>query len=158
MEFNLAEELLNTYDANTWLLNRLVADVTHAESLQTPKATINCMNWIVGHVLAGRHEALELLEFTAFWGEDQLGLYRSGSATLTDQEAALEFNFLVDELQRSQELLEAALGAASEPQLQTVVETRRGEKPIWKHVDGLAWHETFHVGQVDLLRAYAHGE
>jgi hypothetical protein len=158
MELNPADGLLNTYDSNTWLLNRLVVDVSHAESLQSPHAKINCMNWIVGHILAGRHEALELLGSPSFWVEEQLSLYRSGSASLTDQQSALAFDVLVDELQGSQALIAAALEAIPEDQLQVVVETRRGEKPIWKHVDGLAWHETFHVGQVDILRAYAHGE
>ena len=158
MEMNLADELLNTFDSNTWLLNRLVADVSHAESLQSPQAMINCMNWIVGHILAGRHEALDLLGSPDFWVEEKLSMYRSGSTSLTDQHTAEAFEFLVEELQRSQALIATALEAIAEDQLQVVVETRRGEKPIWKHIDGLAWHETFHVGQVDILRAYAHGE
>ena len=156
MDLNMADGLLNTYESNTWLLNRLVADVSHAESLQSPQATINCMNWIVGHILAGRHEALDLLGSPSFWGEEQLSLYRTGSPSLSDQQHALAFDFLVGELERSQGLLADALHALPEDRLQVVVETRRGEKPIWKHVDGLAWHETFHVGQVDILRAYAH--
>ncbi|NIQ10155.1 MAG: hypothetical protein GWN61_15565, partial [candidate division Zixibacteria bacterium] len=33
--------------------------------------------------------------------------------------------------------------------------TDRGEKPVGQHLSGLAWHETFHTGQLDLLRSLA---
>ena len=148
--------LLGTYVSNTWLLNRLVADITQLESLITPHPRINGMNWILGHILAGRHEALELLGHPRFWEEDQLVVYRTGSLALDGEGTGIDFKILVDELERSQEKLALALDAISSERLESVVETRRGKKPVWEHIDGLAWHETFHVGQVDILRAYAH--
>jgi hypothetical protein len=147
MELNPADGLLNTCDVDRLLLNRLVVDVSHAESLRSPQAKIKCTNWIVRHILTGQHEALELLGSTSFWVEEQLSHYRSGSASRTDQKGASAFDFLVDELQRSLALIATALEAIPEDQLQVVGETRRGEKTIWKHVDGLAWHETFHAGR-----------
>lgn len=151
-----SDGLLGTYKANTWLLNKLVEGITQVESLQTPHPRINCANWLLGHILAGRHEALELLGAGIFWAEDWLVIYRSGSPALEGDGTGLEFSRLVDELQRSQDQLALTLEAVTEEQLEASVETRRGEKPVWEHVDGLAWHETFHVGQIDILRAYIH--
>ena len=39
--------------------------------------------------------------------------------------------------------------------LAEVVETRFGERPVGQHVAGLHWHETYHTGQLELLRQLA---
>jgi hypothetical protein len=153
-----AEGLAGTYHANTWLINRLVDGVTHAESLRAPGERINCMNWILGHIIAGRHKALALLGQDGFWDGARLQAYRTGSQAISADGQGLDFEELKRELARSQADLDRALGAASDGLLETVKKTDRGEKPVWEHVDGLGWHETFHVGQVDILRAYAHEE
>ncbi|MEJ2011412.1 MAG: hypothetical protein P8X64_04210 [Anaerolineales bacterium] len=153
-----AENLVNTYRANTWLLKRYIADVSHAESLRTPNERINCMNWILGHIISGRHKALALLDEDGFWDESRMQTYQTGSPAITGDGQELKFEQLKQELERSQVALEQALGAATKELLHTVKTTDRGEKAVHEHVDGLGWHETFHVGQAEILRAYAHDE
>jgi len=151
-----AEGLAGTYQANTWLINRLVDGVTHAESLRAPGERINCMNWVLGHIISGRHKALALLGRDGFWDAASMQAYQTGSQGIGMDNHGLGFEELKRELVRSQADLDLALGAASDGLLETIKKTDRGEKPVWEHVDGLGWHETFHVGQLDILRAYAH--
>jgi hypothetical protein len=153
-----AEILANTYRANTWLLNRLIDGVSHPESLRTPNERINCMNWILGHIISGRHKALALLGEAGFWDEARMQTYQTGSPAIAVDGQGLNFEQLKRELERSQAALERALDAVTDTRLDTVITTDRGEKAVHEHVDGLGWHETFHVGQVDILRAFAHEE
>jgi hypothetical protein len=39
--------------------------------------------------------------------------------------------------------------------LAAIVDTRFGERPLGQHIDGLHWHETYHTGQLELLKALA---
>jgi len=148
-----AEALAGTFAANTWLLERLTGGVRDSESLLSPAANINCMNWVLGHIISGRHKALALLGVVDFWDGSRMETYQTGSSKLHEQRA-IGFGELLRELERSQSALDEALRSASAASLAEVRETDRGEKPVHEHVDGLAWHETFHVGQVDLLKAY----
>jgi uncharacterized damage-inducible protein DinB len=151
-----AEAMIGTYAANTWLLNRLVEGVTEEEALRTPSGRINSMNWILGHIISGRSKALKLFETDEFWEDKRMQMYQTGSAAVFEEGQGLKFTELKRELERSQEALESVLERSTRELLDTVKTTDRGEKPVWEHVDGLGWHETFHVGQVDILRAFAH--
>ena len=151
-----SEALIGTYIANTWLLNRLIDDITEEEALRVPSGRINSMNWILGHIISGRHKALTLLETVDFWDDQRMQMYQTGSAAVVEDGQGLKFAELKRELERSQQALETALERATADLLETVKTTDRGEKPVWEHVEGLGWHETFHVGQVDILRAFTH--
>jgi len=59
------------------------------------------------------------------------------------------------DLDEAQADIEAALANVSSNYLEEVVETRFGERPRWQHISGLGWHETYHVGQLELLRQLA---
>ena len=61
----------------------------------------------------------------------------------------------VSETAQTQHRIVAALKACQEADLERVAETERGAKPVWQHVEGLHWHETYHMGQFQILRNYA---
>jgi hypothetical protein len=62
---------------------------------------------------------------------------------------------LLQDVDETQHRIAAALEACQEADLQRVAETERGAKPVWQHVEGLHWHETYHMGQFQILRNYA---
>ena len=61
----------------------------------------------------------------------------------------------MDDFEESQTRILAVLQNISPEELDTVVETRFGERPVGQHIAGLHWHETYHTGQLELLRALA---
>ena len=79
-----SEALIGTYIANTWLLNRLIDDITEEEALRVPSGRINSMNWILGHIISGRHKALTLLETVDFWDDQRMQMYQTGSAAVVE--------------------------------------------------------------------------
>ena len=143
------------FEWNVRLIKRLVEGITHEESvLQLPFPT-NCMNWILGHILVGRNTALEILNQEPLWDEDVLVLYRSGSDPIREDGEARPWEVLLVDLNESQSRINKALELISESQMDEVVETSQGLKPIWQHLAGLHWHETYHVGQIEILNQYA---
>jgi hypothetical protein len=150
-----AKSIKQDYDVNTWLIQRITEGLSHEESvLQLPFPT-NCLNWILGHIIARRNTGLELVGAQSIWGEEILARYRSGSEPIRDIKTARRLEDLMEDLAESQRRIVEALDGASEAALERSAETDRGAKPVWQHLQGLHWHETFHIGQLEVLKDYA---
>lgn len=149
------QALAQGYEANTWLIGRLTEGVSHEESLLQLPFDANCLNWVVGHIVHGRNTALTVLGEPALWPEEVAARYRTGSRPITGLGAARELAALLVDLQATHERLVDALGAMDDEALAETAVTDRGEKPRAEHVSGLQWHETYHIGQLELLQALA---
>ncbi|MFN2221726.1 MAG: DinB family protein, partial [Candidatus Promineifilaceae bacterium] len=108
-----------------------------------------------GHILAGRNEALSYLGAELIWDEAELARYKTGSPPITRADQALPLERLLRDFEESQQRIVTALESASAEALATIVDTRFGERPLGQHIDGLHWHETYHTGQLEILRALA---
>ena len=115
------------------------------DSLVQPPFEANCLNWILDHIL----------EAEPIWGEAELARCRTGSPPITRVEQALTLERLLNDFKESQRRILAALGSVSAEELAVVVDTRLGKRPVGQHIDGLHWHETYHTGQLELLKALA---
>jgi hypothetical protein len=149
------ELIKQDFEWNVRLIKQLVEGITNEESvLQLPFPT-NCMNWILGHILVGRNTVVEILNEESLWDEDVLVLYRSGSDPIREDSEARHWDVLLMDLDESQSRINKALELISESQMDEAVETSRGLKPIWQHLSGLHWHETYHIGQIEIMSQYA---
>lgn len=148
-----ARALITDYEGNTWLIGRHTEGISHAESMMQPPFPANCMNWILGHIISRRNSALEVLDQPPLWDQETKRLYQSGSPALTDADEARDFAHLLDDLEQSQKRLARALENVSDEDLARVAETDRGAKPAGEHLAGFHWHETYHLGQLDILRS-----
>lgn len=152
MTVKRAQELIRSYESNTWLIHRLMDDVTHRESMMRPPFPANNANWVLGHMLSSRHVALLTLGEPPFMPDEVKAVYESGSPMLTDPARARDFRLLIEDVNASNDALAAALERASAAQLNTVVDTPFGRQQVWERIAGLQWHETFHLGQLDALK------
>jgi hypothetical protein len=150
-----AQSLSQSYGSTHWLIGKLVDGLSNDDSLVQPPFEANCLNWVLGHILAGRNEALSYLAAEPIWDEAEAARYKTGSPPITRADQALPFERLLNDFEESQRRLVAALEDTSAEQLATVVDTRFGERPVGQHIDGLHWHETYHTGQLEILRALA---
>jgi hypothetical protein len=155
MTYPNAKSLSQSYGSTHWLINKLVDGLSNNDSLVQPPFEANCLNWVLGHILAGRNEALTYLHAKPIWGDAELARYKTGSPPITGADQALPLERLLGDFEESQKRIVAALEETSPEDLATVVETRFGERPVGQHINGLHWHETFHTGQLELLRALA---
>ncbi|MFZ0546087.1 MAG: DinB family protein [Candidatus Promineifilaceae bacterium] len=155
MGYPTAENISSTFESNHWLIGSLIEGMSHEDSIVQPPFEANCMNWVVGHIIRGRNTALMLLEAEPVFDDTLVSRYKTGSQPVTGEADAVSFEKLVGDLNLSQERITAALAEITPEGLAELKTTDRGERAVGQHLSGLAWHETFHTGQLDLLRSLA---
>jgi hypothetical protein len=129
--------------------------LTNADSLIQPPFRGNCLNWVLGHILVGRNDVLELLGEPPFWDEAEAARYRSGSDPVTADDQALSLEQLLADLDHSQDQIAAALASVLPQFLAEPVKPGENDQPRGAAVAFLHWHETYHTGQLELLRQLA---
>ena len=148
-------EVRDVFAANLWVIKRQIEGLSHKDSLIQPPFRGNCLNWVLGHILVGRSNALAYLGQQPLWGAAEKKLYATGSEPITSEEAALSLEKLVVLLDQSQERLAAALVDLDPETWGKSVQQSGQERPLSDALAGLAWHETYHAGQTELLRQLA---
>lgn len=146
-----AEQLVKTFQSNLWLARRTLEGLNQAESLLQPPFKANNLNWIVGHLVSGRQRALQTLGHPGVWSEAEHALYNTGSTPITSA-YALPLDILTGYLVLAQDALASILPTCPAEFLAEIVPTPFGEQARWQYLSGLAWHETYHLGQLDFLR------
>jgi hypothetical protein len=149
-----AQKFSDQYAFQTRLIQHLIEDVTDDESLLQLPFESNCMNWILGHIISRRHSALEALGSDPFWAREQHMRYMTGSNPITAPDQAINFSKLIDELERSMDMLQTVLHDADQEIMDKVVVNDRGEKTAAEHLEGFLWHETYHIGQLEILKSF----
>ena len=149
-------ETLTASFALTHRIIRMQTDgLSHEDSLIQPPFRANCLNWVLGHIIVGRNGVLKLLGQAPIWDEAQVSRYVSGSDPITNSEQALALEALLGDLDHSQQQIAAALEQAAPEHLEAPVESRGSERCLGQVLAGLHWHETYHTGQLELLRQLA---
>ena len=143
----------HTFRQNAALLQKCFADMNAEEWLKRPGENSNPILWIVGHVIWSRSRVLALLgeEWTRPW----LPLFARGATLARDEQYPVPDEIMAGWRDVTTHL-SPALDAAPKETLATPV----GEKS--PSFDGtvagmialLAFHETYHVGQVAYLRSW----
>jgi len=155
MSFPDAKTLAESYALTARIVHMQAQGLSTKDSLLQPPFRGNCMNWVIGHLIAGRDSALRLMELDPLWEEDILELYRSESEPVTDGERALPLERLLGDLDRSQALIDTKLAELLEADLARMVMSRGHPQALGQALAGLHWHETYHTGQLELLRQLA---
>ena len=103
---------------NLGALKMNLEGLTNEESLIQPQPAGNCLNWIVGHILANRAGILGLLGQEPVWKDEKAAPYQRGSEPLEDPALAKTLDDLVAMLETSQESILAGLSEISDEALQ----------------------------------------
>lgn len=149
-----AQEVLRDFEFHTMLIHRFVDGITHEESVSQLPFEHNCMNWILGHIVTNRSHVLETVGAAHAWQEEIRALYHTGTAPVTPESPSIRFENLISYLDESVEFLKAALEDVSEEWLEENHTNYRGEKTRYAHVTSFHWHESFHLGQLEILKAF----
>ena len=91
-----------------------VEGFTHEDSLTQPKLSGNCLNWVVGHIVATRNHILALLGKPPFWSEEEIARYDRGSNPIVTEDEAVPWDRIMKDFDRSQEMLRAEFGSGSD--------------------------------------------
>jgi uncharacterized damage-inducible protein DinB len=153
-----ARDLVFLFGLNHAIFRENAAGLTHEESLRTPETGGNCLNWVLGHVLATRHPILKMLKVSGFWPDATVDLYKRGSQTLAGEgPGVVRWERMVEDFQTSHDRIVQALEAATEDDLAQPGGRGPGgtELDVAHRVAFLQFHEAYHIGQIGLLRRMA---
>jgi uncharacterized damage-inducible protein DinB len=140
------------YRFNSNFLLNSVKDLGPEEWFKRPSECSNHIAWILGHVIWTRKAVLARLG--AEWSAPWLGLFARG-VKLDETAAYPSPDTLMDAWRETGEMLSGALENCPEDVL-----AKPATPPSPPTVDGkisglvrfLAWHETYHVGQIAYVR------
>ncbi|HWG21328.1 MAG TPA: DinB family protein [Terracidiphilus sp.] len=139
------------YRFNNDFLVKSVKDLSPEEWLQRASPCTNHIAWVVGHVIWTRKALLGRLgtEWSAPW----LGMFARG-AKVEDGAAYPSPDALLDAWREVSTVLAGAFENASEEMLAQPAKNGPPSSDGKESgiVNFLAWHETYHVGQISLLR------
>jgi uncharacterized damage-inducible protein DinB len=127
--------------------------VSHEESLAQPSPGGNCLNWVVGHIVASRNQTLALLGKEPVWSEETAKRYLRGTGPIEgDAEGVVRFEKTLEAFEASQQPILDGLAEISDAELETMVPWLESEVPKSVALAGLVFHESYHLGQTGLLR------
>lgn len=148
------QSLIGDYQFHNMLILRFVDGINHEESVLQLPFKHNCMNWILGHIINNRSHVLETVDASHAWQEEVRNLYHTDTPPITSESKSVEFSRLIEQLLESVSLLQSALEKLDDANLDDNHSNYRGDKSRYEHLTGFHWHETFHIGQLEILRAY----
>jgi uncharacterized damage-inducible protein DinB len=137
-------ETITVFQFNSRVLHINIDDLTHEDSLASPKGGGNSINWIVGHLLTSRDDIFEMIGIERRCSPDIVKTYSRGTENVT-KDNALNISELVKMFDASQKPLE-----------EKIAEMDYSAKPNeLKNLTFLAFHEAYHCGQTGILRRVA---
>ena len=146
----IARILASQFKYNHMVLKSNLEGVSHDESLIQPKPYGNCINWILGHIVAGRNAVLTLIGEEAIWTAEESKTYDRGSDPLEDSSKAQKIESILAALDTTQKQLSEKLVHMRDEDLTAIREPEKGS--IADQLAGLSFHESYHSGQIGLLR------
>jgi hypothetical protein len=146
--------IIHDYEFHNRIMHHFIDGITHEESVLQLPFKHNCMNWILGHIVTNRSHVLETVGAAHEWQEEVRALYHQDTQPVTPKSESVKFETLIVYLDESVELLKAALEDVSEAWLEENHTNYRGEKTRYAHVTSFHWHESFHLGQLEILKAF----
>jgi|GEM_PF-132934 len=147
--------LIDSLDTNYRIIQRQVNGLTHEDSLLQLPFRGNCLNWVLGHITQSRNGMLKLLDEVPVWTPVQVNHYKRDSQPVLDGGDALRFETILADLATAQERLVQALGKRTAEDLSATLPPTAPDSPpesIGERLYFLVWHETYHVGQPEILR------
>jgi len=151
-----AKDLAGALARNLDMAKEQTKGLTHADSVLQPPVPGNCLNWVLGHIAETRSLVLQQLGQPPLLSEAQAKRYGYGSEPVcADGEDILKLERLTALLEQSQKTIDAVLGRITAEELNKKVESFLGSTTLGQFLFFLYYHETYHLGQTELLRELA---
>ena len=150
----IADLIRRGYERNRRIVHAQADGLTHEQSLTQTEYNVNCLNWVVGHIVASRSGLLRRLGAEPAMTEEQAAPYERESDPITgDGPHVVRFEELLEMLDGTQDAFDEMLGAATEEWLaeETPVAPDRTSRRV-SQLMFIYFHDTYHTGQTDLLR------
>ena len=151
-------DLARMYEVSYGAINRNLEDVSNDESLVRPAPGGNSLNWVLGHIVVHRGTVLKMIGHRPVFEGEQAKPYMRGSHP-DGTERYLDLATLRGLLSDAHQELIPALSGMTEEQLACDVPKEFHRPPlagsIANALSRLNFHESYHAGQIALLRRIA---
>lgn len=144
--------LIKQLELNYGALFRNLEGITHEDSLVVPQEGGNCLNWVLGHIVASRNRLMTQMGIAPVWQHDLSFHYSGRDEAQWAVAKAIDLKSIETDLARSQQGLLNALETMPEGMLTTPDEQGR---TLGDAIAFFVFHEAYHGGQVALLRRIA---
>ncbi len=132
--------------------------VTHEESLIQPHPGGNCLNWIVGHLVAIYDRSLPLLGQEPVMAAGAMERYERGSPPLRDPAGARPLDELLAAWDEASRRADAGLAGLTRADLDRRAPFSPGDDPdetVRSLLSTVVFHQSYHAGQTGVLRRIA---
>lgn len=154
------KEWIGTLNTNHWLIGKQMEGLTHEDTLLELPFRGNRLNWVLGHIAEHRDWMLRAVDCTTLMPAKEAMIYRRGSDPITDTSEVVQMETLMGYLDSAKACLTTQMESATEvflsekPSDGILMESQRDRTRL-QRLQGLIWHETYHMGQMELLRQLA---
>lgn len=143
-------EIASNYQKNTGFLQYLLNGLTD-EDMLIRTGQSNTIGWILGHLILHRGKTLQLLKIPYEIRESEKAFERG-----VEKNVDLKINVeqaRKDLMSRGDQLVKRIL-ELDETDLQRTLDVSfpGGKNDLGSGLSFAAWHETFHIGQIDLIK------
>ena len=151
--------LAKAFERNLRIVKAQTDGVSHAESLTQAPYNVNCLNWVVGHIVQSRDTVLGVLENDGVLDADQFARYERESDPITgDGPDVVALEDLITAMERQQDALDDVLHPMSAADLEAPHTWGDVDMTLLRRLHFHYFHESYHTGQTDLLRQISGNE
>jgi hypothetical protein len=150
------KDLISALARNLDIIKAQTKDLSHADSLLQLPFRGNCLNWVLGHIAGTRNGMLQHLGEEPNLSQAQMARYGYASDPVCgEDEGILDLAELLAALEAAQQGIATRLEAITSDELAREVESFLGTTTLGQLLFYLYWHESYHVGQTEMLRQLA---
>ena len=135
--------------------------LSEEDGLKQPSPGGNCLNWVAGHIVGTRGALLEVLGQERPFPADKYARYDRGSEAVTGAEESVPLSEMLADFAATGDGLKAGLAGLTSERLAEKAPFSPGndeKETVGSLMAGLAFHESYHCGQLGVLRRMAGAE
>ena len=161
----VAETLIQTltiqYGYTGFVFAGNLKGLSEEDGLIQPPTGGNCLNWVAGHIVDSRGATLELLGQERPFPADKYARYGRGTDAVTVSKGTVPLGEMLADFAATGDGLKAGLAGLTSERLAEKAPFSPGnneKETVGSLMVGLAFHESYHCGQLGVLRRMAGAE
>lgn len=144
------------YTGYTFSLN--LNGLDNDEALVQPEPGGNCVNWVAGHIVSSRAGILKVLGQESPYPPEKYKRYMRGSDPITKPRGTVPLTEIQADFASTRDALAAGLAALTAESLAEKAPfspANNEQETVGSLLAGLVFHESYHTGQLGVLRRLA---
>lgn len=141
-----------------YVMKKVLGGISHEESLLSPEPDVNCINWVIGHVVYTRNRVIGLVGKESLYPDNKFERYKQSSKPISPEEKIIQLDESIYAFEKIHTEFMDDLMGLSDDALDKMAPSSAGgndEDTVGSRLAIIACHEAYHIGQIGLLRRLA---